>query len=369
MGVVARSCEMGSVQRLLPNLFQWVLTRVKPERDQNSVAERRRNWWLFTRPIPDLREALSLMDRYIAVPRTAKFFTFRFVSSRTVPDTSVVAIASPDALHLGVLSSRVHRAWAMSTGGRLGVGNDPRYQHRETFRPFPFPPCDEPNTSTSIRALGESLDAHRNARQAAHPDVTVTGLYNVLEKLRSGAELTAKDKVIHQNGLISVLKKLHDDLDAAVLDAYGWPHDLTDEQIIERLVKLNAERAAEEKKGLVRWLRPEFQAPGSAAGKAAARKPAQGSMLGETDVDEEGEEAAGPGPWPKRLGEQLLAVRAVLQRGTARTAREVAKGFAGKATKERLEAVADVLDALRALGQAVAVEGGAEKRWAGTARA
>ncbi len=59
-------------------------------------------------------------------------------------------------------------------------------------------------------------------------------MYNVLEKLRSGEALNAKDKVIHEQGLVSVLKKLHDDLDAAVFDGYGWPHDLSDEQILER---------------------------------------------------------------------------------------------------------------------------------------
>lgn len=50
-------------------------------------------------------------------------------------------------------------------------------------------------------------------------------------------------------------------LDAAVIDAYGWPHDITDEQILENLVALNAERAEEERNGLIRWLRPEYQAP------------------------------------------------------------------------------------------------------------
>lgn len=58
---------------------------------------------------------------------------------------------------------------------------------------------------------------------------------------------------------MSVLKQIHDELDAAVFDAYGWPVTLTDEEILERLVALNAERAAEEARGLIRWLRPDFQ--------------------------------------------------------------------------------------------------------------
>ena len=73
-----------------------------------------------------------------------------------------------------------------------------------------------------IRDLAEQLDAHRKRQQAAHPGLTLTGMYNVLEKLRSGEPLNAKEKVIHEQGLVSVLKALHDELDAAVLAAYGW---------------------------------------------------------------------------------------------------------------------------------------------------
>ena len=61
-------------------------------------------------------------------------------------------------------------------------------------------------------------------------------MYNVLEKLRAEEPLTDKERVIHEHGLVSILKQLHDELDAAVFDAYGWPRDLTDEQILERLV-------------------------------------------------------------------------------------------------------------------------------------
>src|SRR5207248_5822055 len=101
-------------------------------------------------------------------------------------------------------------------------------------------------------------------QQSQHPDLTMTGMYNVLEKLRSGETLSDKEKMIHEQGLVSVLKQIHDDLDAAVFDAYGWPATLTDEEILERLVALNAERAAEERRGIIRWLRPEFQNPAGA---------------------------------------------------------------------------------------------------------
>ena len=89
----------------------------------------------------------------------------------------------------------------------------------------------------------------------------LTEMYNVLEKLRAGEALNAKEKQIHDAGLVSVLRQLHDDLDAAVFAAYGWPPTLTDAEILERVVALNAERAKEEASGLVRWLRPDYQNP------------------------------------------------------------------------------------------------------------
>ena len=75
-------------------------------------------------------------------------------------------------------------------------------------------------------------------------------MYNVLEKLRRDEPLTDKERITHEHGLVSVLKQLHDELDRAVADAYGWPATLTDEEILERLVELNALRAAEEHTGI-----------------------------------------------------------------------------------------------------------------------
>ena len=71
-----------------------------------------------------------------------------------------------------------------------------------------------------IRELGEALDTHRKRQQATHPGLTPTAMYNVLEKLRDGETLSANERTIHEQGLVSVLRQLHDELDLAVLDAY-----------------------------------------------------------------------------------------------------------------------------------------------------
>ena len=158
------------------------------------------------------------------------------------------------------------------------------------LRAVPVSGCHRGQQQT-IRDLAEQLDAHRKRVLAAHQDLTLTGLYNVLEKLRAGEALTEKEQSIHERGLVSVIKHLHEQIDAAVFDAYGWPRDLSDEEILARLVELNKERRAEEAKGLVRWLRPEYQAPAAKRivvdeqGKldithvpSAAKAPAQGVL-------------------------------------------------------------------------------------------
>jgi len=266
-----------------------------------------------------------------------------------------------------------------------------------------------------VRALAESLDAHRKRQQAAHPKLTLTGMYNVLEKLRSGEVLSVKEREIHEQGLVSVLRQIHDELDAAVLEAYGWSdllpllrvaHGNTraatpvaqvsaahlgrspdeapgcasglaglqqgaeatakaeqevreqarrefDEAILERLVALNAERAAEEARGMVRWLRPEFQNP---QGTGTAQ-PEQAEI--DTDSDTETETAAAviaptrAKPWPKDAIEQVRAVADALSSSPIPlSVEQLASRFNGRGPwKKRLP---QLLDMLVALGKAQA---------------
>jgi len=331
---------------LYPELFQRVLDRVKPEREHNRRESIREVWWRFGWERPLWRNAVAGLKRFIATPETAKHRVFVFLDASILPDNMLTNIALDEGNDLAVLSSRIHVTWALAAGGRLGVGNDPRYNKTRCFEPFPFPESSE-EQKIRIGGLGETLDAHRKRQQALHSKLTITDMYNALEKLRSGEALTEKEKTIHEQGLVSVLKQIHDELDAAVFDAYGWPATLTDEEILERLVALNAERAAEERRGIVRWLRPEFQNPQAA---------------GQTALDT-GEEAAavvptGPKeklPWPKALADQAKAVRAALaSQSSVVSAEELARSFKGA----RLDRVEALLATLASLGQAREVEAG-----------
>ncbi|MGB4805781.1 MAG: DNA methyltransferase, partial [Anaerolineae bacterium] len=253
------------VRQRFPAVYQRVLERVKPERDQNQERYRRENWWLFGRKNTELRSALRGLHRYIATVETSKHRLFVFLDAAVLPDNKLINIALDDAYFLGVLCSRIHVTWAMRAGSRLE--DRPVYVKTTCFEKFPFPDAIDAQKAR-IRSIAEELDSHRKRQQALHPKLTLTDMYNVLARLRASEALAAKDKVIHGQGLVSILRQLHDDLDAAVAEAYGWPADLPDEEILARLVALNAGRAAEEAAGIIRWLRPDYQSPAESAPQA-----------------------------------------------------------------------------------------------------
>ena len=255
---------------------------------------------------------------------TAKHRFFVFVDGDVLPDQGLVAIASDDAYHLGILSSKTHTTWAFATGGRLGVGNDSRYNNSRCLDPFPFPDAT-PAQQASIRELAEQLDGHRKRQQAQHPTLALTDLYNVVEKLRAGLPLTPKEQVTHENGLAAVVLELHKQLDAAVAAAYGWAPDLPDAELLTRLVQLNQQRAAEEAAGTVRYLRPAYQAKSMSS--------EQLTMSHELTTEAASSEVvAARREWPAGLAQQMRAVRDVVagSAGGALTAADVAGCFAGK---------------------------------------
>lgn len=352
-----------------PSLYQHVLLHVKPERDAGAHtkdgATYAKLWWVFGKPRQDLRKALSQLPRYIATVETSKHRFFTFLDQSILPDNMLIAIASDDAFHLGVLSSSIHVTWALGAGGRLGLGNDPRYNKTKCFDPFPFPDLEETPLKQRIRDLGERLDAHRKRQQDLHPGLTLTGIYNVLEKLRGGDHrsphsspstnesspplLNAKEKQIHDQGLVTLLGQIHDELDAAVLEAYGWAdlHPLTSEreaELLTRLVALNHERAAEEKRGLIRWLRPDYQNRGG-----DHRSPQQSTIPGTDPTQSPISNTESSIPWPDRLPDQVTLIRQFLTTDPTATPEQLSARF-GRKNQKRTEQIEGILETLRGLG-------------------
>lgn len=332
--------------RQYSQLFNVVASSVIADRTANREARTQAKWWLFRRSGESLRRAINGLHRFIGTTRTARKRIFQFLPQGLVAESKIVVVASADAFHLGVLSSKIHVCFSTAAGGWLGVGNDPTYNHVDCFNKFPFPDCTE-TQKERIRALAEELDAHRKRAQAQHK-LGLTDIYNVLAKLRAGEPLTTKDKAIHDAALVSTLKQLHDDLDRAVADAYGWSWPLTDAEILHRVVALNAARAAEEARGHIRWLRPEYQQARFAGTKQAdlgldAGKPAK------PKANSLKPKAGAKAPWPQTIADRAKTVEAALAAAEHPvTAAALAQRFARAKAKD----VAEILETLAALGRA-----------------
>ena len=325
-------------------VYQHLAASVKPHRDTNNRAFYRDNWWLYGEPRTELRAALVNLSRYIATIETAKHRTFQFLPISTLPDNKLICIGTDDAYVLGVLSSRFHVPWAIGSGGRLGMGDDPVYVKSRCFDPFPFPADVPAPLKARIRAEAEALDLLRKRVLAEHADLTLTKLYNVLEALRDGRALALQERDIHDRGLVTLIRQHHDAIDEGVADAYSWGDEhragtLDEQTILTRLVALNKERAAEEARGLVRYLRPEFQDPGYRAPIASTLDFGAAAVVPVSNVI----------PWPATLPEQVGAVQTILAAAPAPLAAgDIARSFKGK----RAATVRPVLDALAGLGMA-----------------
>lgn len=330
--------EEVALRRDFPTFYSHIFNHVKPERDENNEDSRRLQWWKFGRRNTELRAAMAGCERFIVTTETAKHRFFVFLEPPQFPEGGLVVVASSDAFTLGILSSKIHLVWMQRAKGALETR--PRYNKQRCFDPFPFPAEVPEQLKARIRDGADALDALRKQVLAAHDDLTLTGLYNVLEALKAGRALTDKERDIHDRGLVTLIRQHHDAIDAAVAEAYGWPADLSDEDILSRLVALNKTRAAEEAKGVIRWLRPDFQSPGATAPQVNATLD-----LGDAPV-------AAPAaiiPWPKTLAEQVSAVAAILAAAPIpQHPRDIARAIQGTNAK----GVTPVLDALTAIGQA-----------------
>ncbi len=326
-----------TVRRRFGEVWQHLHYRVLQDRaaiaDRGpDAAEYARLWWLHGKPRPELRRALDGLPCFIATPVTAKHRLFCFLNGTILPDDALIAIASDDAFHLGVLSSRIHVAWTLAAGGTLE--DRPRYNKTRCFDPFPFPDPTQAQRA-QIAALAEELDTLRRTRLDAHPHLTMTGLYNVLEALRQHRPLTDAEKDIDQAGHVSILKHLHDQLDVAAAAAYGWPADLPAAEIVARIVALNIARRAEEAEGTVRWLRPAYQAP---AEPIRAAQP----VLDIRDAD-----ADALPPWPKSEADRYVALRTLLATMPGRP-EDLSRRF----RRAPVAKVRSMLETLSVLGQA-----------------
>ncbi len=243
--------------------MQHVIENVKlPFRDKHKTQKLRENWWLFEAPRPTMLAALAPLSRYIVTPTVAKYRLFVWLEKSVLPDHQLIAIARDDDYFFGVLHSTIHEIWALRLGTWLGKGNDPRYTPTTTFETFPFPMS--PNQA-AISDAAAVLHAERDAWLNTHDlngngdgvmgknGRTLTNLYNALAAHRTslnGQPVKVSALQPEARNFAPRLAQLHDALDKAVLEMYGWA-DLIgrlrtpdgDEELLKRLLAENLRRA------------------------------------------------------------------------------------------------------------------------------
>lgn len=218
--------------------FEYLKKHVYPSRQKANQVIAREKWWIHWNPRTQMRTALSKLGRYIATPRVAKHRIFVWLESDILPDAQLVVFARDDDYFFGVLQSKVHELWARRLGTQLrDAVSGFRYTSTTTFETFPFPwtPNQEPKKDARVQAIGqaakelvEQRDRWLNAGETFEVSETSKVLPRTLTNL--------------YNERLTWLALAHRKLDDAVLDAYGWQHDLSDEEILEKLLALNLER-------------------------------------------------------------------------------------------------------------------------------
>lgn len=205
------------------------------KRSTNRRAAYAERWWLHVEPRTGMRAALDGLDRYLATPILTKHRLFVWLPAGTLPDHQIIAVARDDDYTFGVLHSRVHDRWARGMGTQLReVESGFRYTPTTCFETFPFPHSTD-EQRFAIATAAANLDRLRQG-WLNPPDRQ----YDLTDRELARRTLT---NLYNQNP--TWLQDASEHLDAAVLAAYGWPHEITDEELLGRLLELNMERADE----------------------------------------------------------------------------------------------------------------------------
>ena len=251
--------------------FRHVEDLVKPERMKVKRERYGEIWWLHARPGHEMREQLSPLDRFLVTPIVSKHRLFVWMSSPTLPDHQLVAFAYSEDHYFGILHSWIHEIWSRAQGTQVRERESGfRYTPTTCFETFPFP-RPTPDQESAIAAAAKELDELRNhwlnppewtreevlefpgsvngpwARYLHDPDPRGIGTVRYLRLVprdeAAAEKLKARTLTHLYNQRPTWLDLAHRKLDEAVFAAYGWDPGMSDEEILERLLALNLERA------------------------------------------------------------------------------------------------------------------------------
>jgi len=296
--------------------FEYALREIKGFRATNNREAYRVNWWRHGEARPGLRRLLAPLPRFIVTPEVAKHRVFLWAPAAVLPDKNLQVTPRSDDSTFGVLHSRFHELWSLRMCTWMGKGNDPRYTPTTCFETFPFPagltPADTAHQRTEAIDGGQVLipaglapDARTRAEPIARaavrlvalrdawlnppewtervPEVVPLGMKTspypdrIVAKSGHEAELAKRTLTNLYNQRPAWLSQAHEALDAAVAAAYGWTDytaDMSDEEVLRRLLAENQQRAQHERSAQ-RQLPLMTLLPGGHEAAHSERKPAK----------------------------------------------------------------------------------------------
>jgi hypothetical protein len=271
-----RDLGENQARELSPDCFSIIEERVKPDRtrltENGDFALRKplpQRWWMYADKRPALYRTISDLERVLVVAQVSKTTAFTFVPKGQVYDAMLIVFPFEEAEYLAVMQSNFHTQWAWRYCTTMKT--DLRYGPSVIFEPFPFP-----ELSSDLAKVGECYYEHRKSTMSLLW-LGLTKIYNLFHdpelSLEKVEKVSGKSTDVAQAGYEALLKlrELHVEMDTAVRDAYGWTdlnlehgfHDLdylpendrtrytispaARKEVLQRLLKLNHERHAEEK--------------------------------------------------------------------------------------------------------------------------
>ena len=157
--------------------------------------------------------------QYLLVPSTSSerrpYIPIGFIDANVISNNANLLIPDASLYTFGVMTSSVHMAWVRVVCGRLK--SDYRYSASIVYNNFPWPDFSQQQKAKIEETAGAILDARQ-----LYPEASMSDLYGNLS-------------------LFSDLMKAHRANDAAVLEAYGFPKDASESEIVSRLFKMYQE--------------------------------------------------------------------------------------------------------------------------------
>jgi hypothetical protein len=327
-----------------PELLEIVRTKVKPYRDTVNREAHRKRWWIYGERRPGLRAALQGKDSVLVCSLHQQYWLLSFLPGKLIFSHGIGVFVLEHSSALAVLQSRTHELWARFFGSSLE--DRLRYTPSDCFETFPFPVGFE--TDAALEAVGQEYYEFRAALMQdlwlglteiynlfhAPDEEGLARLETLYRKRAANNEWRTVEKVPEDRSPLTIyrsptaalagvrrLRELHAAMDAAVLTAYGWedlipkctceflldyedeevdeeegktrkrkkpwryrwPDDVRDE-VLARLLKLNAERAEEERL-LGATAIPPGEKKGKRARKSSAAAPSQTERLQDPQKD------------------------------------------------------------------------------------